>query len=396
MMKKFFKFCTISFVLMATPTMAEDRPGGEQNSAALPAGIITIEREPVPLTVTLSGQALAEEDATIRPLVDGVITDILYRAGASVEKGDPLFQIDQESYTAALEVARAELASAEAAVPSAQVTLSRYEKLVGTGATQAQVDIARTDLRQAQAAVAAAKASVRTAEIILKRTTVASPISGIAATANVSIGDLVTAGQSDMLTTVTRLDPIFVDLSEASSKMLAMRQRIDSGEITRGSKVDAQLLLESGEQYAARGEVVNVGRKVSTSTGTMTVRVKFDNPNMLILPGMFLRVKLTIGHIDAYRIPQLAAKAQPDGTITAWTYDSEQKATQLSLLPVGTNNNAWVVSQGLEGSIPILVDNIDNLQEGTSIKPLAVTINEKGVVTNFGASASVSESNKTQ
>ncbi len=391
-MKKFFKICTISFVLMAAPALAQDRAGGDQSSVALPAGVITIEREQVPLAVTLSGQALAEEDATIRPLVDGVITEILYRAGATVEKGDPLFQIEQEFYAAALEVARAELASAEAAVPSAQETFSRYERLVGTGATQAQVDIARTGLRQAQAAVSAAKANVRTAEITLQRTTVVSPITGIADTAKVSVGDLVTAGQSDMLTTVTRLDPIFVDLSEASSKMLAIRQRIDSGEITRGSKVDAQLLLENGEQYAARGEVVNVGRKVSTTTGTMTLRVKFDNPTMLILPGMFLRVNLTLAYIDAYRIPQLAAKAQPDGTITAWTLNSDQKAENLSLLPVGTHNNAWIVSQDLTGSVPIIVDNIDNLQEGASINPMAVTINEKGVVTTKDSSESSSES----
>ncbi len=344
--------------------MAQNGPvGSKQMSMAQTAGVITIKREPVPLTVTLSGQALAEDDATIRPLVDGVITDILYRAGTTVKKGDPLFQIEQDSYIATLEAARAELESAEAAVPSAQENLSRYEQLAGTGVTQAQVDTARTDLRQAQAAVSVAKADLRSAEIQLQRTNIVSPITGMVDTAQVSIGDLVTAGQTDALATVTRLDPIFVDLSEASLQMLAIRERVDSGEITQGAKIDARLLLENGKQYATYGTVESVGRKVSSTTGTLTIRVKFDNPKQLILPGMFLRVNLTLGQMNAYRIPQLAAKAQPDGTITAWTLNSEHKAKKLSLIATGTDNNAWVVNQGLQGAVPILVDNIDNLQE---------------------------------
>lgn len=378
---KFFIVCTMSLVFMASPVMAQNgATGAEQMSRAQAAGVITIKREPVPLTVTLSGQALAEDDATIRPLVDGVITDILYQAGSTVKKGDPLFQIEQDSYRAALAAARAALDSAEAAVPSAQENLSRYEQLAGTGVTQAQVDVARTDLRQAQAAVSVAQADLRSAEIQLQRTNIVSPISGIAETAQVSIGDLVTAGQADVLTTVTRLDPIFVDLSEASVKMLEMRKRIDSGELSQGAAIAAHLILENGEQYATRGTVESVGRKVSSSTGTLTVRVKFANPEQLILPGMFLRVKLTLGQLSAYRIPQLAAKAEPDGTLTVWTLDDQHTAKKLSLVATGTHNNAWVIDQGLQGSVPILVDNIDNLQEGTPIKPVAVIINDKGVV----------------
>lgn len=390
---KFIIACTIGLLVITSPLMAQNgAAGAEQTPRAQPTGVITVKREPVPLTVTLSGQALAEDDATIRPLVDGVITDILYRAGTMVKKGDLLFQIEPDSYKAALEAARAGLDSAEAAVPLAQENLSRYQQLAGTGVTQAQVDSARTDLRQAQAAVSVAKADLRSAEIQLQRTNIVSPITGMVETAQVSIGDLVTAGQADVLTTVTRLDPIFVDLSEASLKMLAIRERFDSGEITQGAKIDARLLLENGKQYATRGTVESVGRKVSASTGTLRVRVKFDNPEQLVLPGMFLRVNLTLGQINAYRIPQLAAKAQPDGTLTVWILDSEQHAKKLSLIATGTHNNAWVIEQGLQGSVSILVDNLDNLQEGTRIQPVAVIINEKGVVTEQAPSGSALES----
>lgn len=372
--------------------MAQNGPAsGEHMPMAQPAGVITVKREPVPLTVTLSGQALAEDDATIRPLVDGVITDILYRAGSMVKKGDLLFQIEQDSYQAALEAARAALDSAEAAVPSAQENFYRYQQLAGTGVTQAQVDMARTDLRQAQAAVSVAQADLRSAEIQLQRTNIVSPITGIAETAQVSIGDLVTAGQADVLTTVTRLDPIFVDLSEASFKMLEIRKRIDSGELSQGAEIDAHLILENGEHYATRGTVESVGRKVSASTGTLTVRVKFANPEQLILPGMFVRVNLTLGQLNAYRIPQLAAKAEPDGTLTVWTLDDQRTAKKLSLIAAGTHNNAWVIEQGLQGAVSVLVDNLDNLQEGTAIKPVAVSINEKGVVTEQAPAESALE-----
>ena len=393
-MIKLFVFCTISALFIASPVMAQNGPAGAEHlPAAQPAGVITVKRELVPLTVTLSGRALAEDDATIRPLVDGVITDILYRAGTMVKKGELLFQIEQDSYQAALEAARAALDSAKAAVPSAQENFSRYQQLAGTGVTHAQVDMARTELRQAQAAVSVAQADLRSAEIQLQRTNIVSPITGIAETAQVSIGDLVTAGQADVLTTVTRLDPIYVDLSEASLKMLEIRERFDTGEISQGAKIEAQLLLENGEQYAAHGTVESVGRKVSASTGTLRVRVKFANPEQLVLPGMFVRVNLTLGQMNAYRIPQLAAKAQPDGTLTVWTLDSEHKAKKLSLTATGTHNNAWVIDQGLQGTVPILLDNIDNLQEGTPIQPVAVIINEKGVVTEQTSLESALEPN---
>lgn len=389
---KFFIACTLSLVFIISPVMAQNGPAGAEHMAQ-PAGVISVKREPVPLTVTLSGQALAEDDATIRPLVDGVITDILYQAGTTVKKGDLLFQIEQDTYQAALQAARAALDSAQAAVPSAQENLNRYEQLAGTGVTQAQVDMARTDLRQAHAAVSVAKADLRSAEIQLQRTNIVSPITGIVETANVSIGDLVTAGQADVLTTVTRLDPIFVDLSEASLKMLDMRKRIDTGELSQGTEIDAHLILKNGEQYASRGTVESIGRKVSASTGTLLLRVKFANPEQLILPGMFVRVKLTLGQINAYRIPQLAAKAEPDGTLTVWTLDGENTAKKLSLIASGTHNNAWVIEQGLHGTVPVLVDNIDNLQPGTPIKPVAVRINDKGVVIEQAPTESALEHN---
>ena len=315
--------------IFVSGAMAQGGPNPEGTTRAITAGVVILEKQAVPLTLTLSGQALAEKDANIRPLVDGVVTDILYTAGTNVTKGQALFQIEQDTYQTALDVAKANLASAEAALPVAEENLKRYEQLAGTGVTQASVDSARSDYGQAKAAVAAAKADLRTAQINLQRTTIFSPLAGRIENAEVSIGDLVTAGQSDVLTTVTQLDPIYVDLTEASSRVLATRERISSGEITRGDHISARLVLQTGQVYAAEGELVSMGQKVSSSTGTVSIRLKFDNPNRLILPGMFVRTNITIGSIEGYLIPQLSANPQPDGSIKIWVLDEQNKAQRL-------------------------------------------------------------------
>lgn len=369
-------FFILFFLLLSGYSYAQKGPSEQ----VIKSGFITVNRQTVPLTVTLTGQAVAEKNAAIRPLVDGVITDILYLAGSKVDKGAPLFQIEKESYLATLEVARAALESAKAAVPSARENLKRYEKLSGTGVSKSEVDTARTELQQALAAVRSAEADLKTAEINLGRTTITSPIAGIAATADISVGDLVTAGQSDTLTTVMQLDPILVDLAETSSRLLDIRKKIEAGDIKQGDSIHAVLILENSEEYKGEGVILTVGNIVSTSTGTLTVRVRFKNPDHLILPGMFLRAKLTLGTLEGFLIPQLAAEPQADSTIGVWTLSKNNKAKQIFLTPEGSTDTSWIIPHGLENGTVILVDNTDNLRDGISIDPVQVNIDKNGVI----------------
>ncbi len=373
---RLFPGITVLLFLLTGSSHAQDGGAGR----IIKTGTITVARETLPLTVTLSGQAVAEKNAAIRPLVGGVITDILYEAGRKVDKGAPLFQIEKESYIATLDVAKAALESAKAAVPSASENLKRYEKLSGTGVSKSEVDTARTQLQQAQAAVRSAEADLKTAEINLRRTTITSPIAGIAATADISVGDLVTAGQSDTLTTVMQLDPILVDLAETSSRLLDVRKRVDAGDINQGDSIHAVLILENGDEYKGEGVILSIGNKVSTSTGTLTVRVRFKNPDHLILPGMFLRAKLTLGTLDGFLIPQLAAEPQADSTIGVWTLNKDSKAKQIFLVPEGSTDTSWIIPHGLEDGTVILVDNTDNLRDGASVEPVPVEIDENGVI----------------
>lgn len=362
-------------------------PGLAQGMAMGPmqAGFVTLTRTETPVQATLTGQAEAVEDASVRPLIDGLITEILYTPGREVDKDAPLFSIDPQTYEAAVASAEASLRSAEAAVGPARSTVERYERLAGTSISTETLEGARMTLAQAEAAVSVAEAALRTAQISLERTTIRSPVAGVPDIAGVSVGDLVTAGQSTALTTVTSLDPIHVDLSEASARMLELRARIESGAIKTGDRLAVSLTLENGQIFSGTGTLSSIGQRVSTSTGTVRVRFRFDNPDRLLLPGMFMRATVTMGTSDAFLIPQLAATPQADGTIAVWTLSDENRAQQRRLTPTGTTDRAWVVSEGLEDGTRLLVDGIANMAAGTEVVPVAVSISDDGLISNAAA-----------
>lgn len=370
-----------------TLTGAQAQQAGPAGQAPAPvrSAVITLKRSDVPVEITLSGQATAEQSAAVRPLVDGIITGILYTPGTEVKAGTPLFSIDAQSYEASLEAAKASLQSAQAAVPSATSAVARYQKLVGTGATQEQLDSAKMTLAQAEAAVAQAEAALRTAQINLDRTTIRSPVTGVPDVAAVSLGDLVTSGQSTALTTVVSLDPINVDMSEASSRMLDLRTRIANGTVKSGDKLAVSLILENGKAFAGTGTLSSISASVSTSTGTVRVRFRFDNPDRVILPGMFLRANITAGTTNAFLVPQMAAKVQADGTVAVWLVGADSKAEQRKVTPSGSTASAWVVTDGLEEGDQLMVDNIATMSAGTTITPLAATISPNGIVTTTEA-----------
>lgn len=349
-------------------------------ATATKAGVVTLARASVPVTVSLSGQAAAMQSAAIRPLVDGIVTETPYQPGRPIEKGTLLFQIDPATYEASLASAKASLQSAQAALPAAQSALDRAERLVGTSVSQETLDSARVSFAQAEAAIAVAEATVQSAQINLDRTRISSPIAGIPSVAAVSIGDLVTSGQSDALATVTSLDPIYVDLSEASARMLQLRARVDSGEVKPGDRLKVRLTLENGQAFQGEGKLDSVGATVSTSTGTVNVRFEFANPDRLILPGMFVRAELTLGTSQAFLIPQLAATMQADGTLKAFVLGADDAAQEVYLTPIGSTDRAWIVSDGLQDGTKLIVDNLENLTAGAKIDPIAATISDTGVV----------------
>ena len=388
-MSRFPSTALAALLVLAPVTVshAQTAPAASETPQALSVGTVTLAVERVPLRLNVSGVAVASENAQIRPQVAGVVQQILYKPSQPLKVGDPMFQIDATSYQAALAVAEANLASANAARDEAQANADRYGALAGRGVTQADADSARSALLQAEAAVAVAEANVKSAQFNLDNTTIKSPIEGQASVPDISVGDLVTSGQSDALATVTKLDPIYADLADTSAQMLRLRSMFSSGTLQPGDNLGVRLILENGEALSGDGQVISVGEQVSTSTGTFNVRVEIANPDRQVLPGMFVQAQLTFGTMDAVLVPQVAAVAQADGTVQIYLVE-DGKAVARKVAPTGSTDSAWIVPRGLAAGDLLIVDNRDNLRDGIAVAPVAVRVETGGIVRPVEDSAS--------
>ncbi len=368
----------ISLALSASAS-AQPMPGGDRGH--IPAGVITLSEAQVPFSVTLPGRAIAYEEVNIRPRVDGTISEIPYEAGRKVEKGDVLFRIEGDTFEVDVAAVEAEVARAEAAVTAAEATLSRYERLQGTGVTIEDVENARVTVLQNKAELSSANAKLKLARLNLERTEIRSPITGIVAVPEVSVGAVVTANQADALTTVTRLDPIYIDVEESSKRLAEVRALMEGGTLQRGEGLDLTLTLENGVQYDQKGTLESPGTRVSTTTGSFEFRIRFDNPERHILPGQFLRVEIELGTTRAVMVPQGATSRAADGTLTAFVA-VDGKAEQRELTEHGSYQNAWIVTEGITPGEALIVDGLMAMRDGADIQPVSVEISENGVVTD--------------
>ena len=280
-------------------------------------GVVQVSRQDVPRIITLPGRAVAAAAAAIRPRVGGIVTEILYQPGRPIAAGDPMFRIEATTYEANLASAEAQLASARAQLTQAEAAFRRTEQLLGSGSTQAQVETARASFEQAQASVEAADAARRLSEAELGWTTITSPIAGIASIAEVSVGDLVTAGQATELARVTQLDPIEVDMYEPSSRFLSVLDDINAGRLQLNDELRATLTLENGQVYeAVLRRAVERGELHPSVQGRIPLVVQV----VLALPGLECARggvgpgrAFAVSVVDAVVLPALGAHARPGG-----------------------------------------------------------------------------------
>ena len=363
------------------PVLAQGAPGGPGGGPQGPreVGVVTLDRQTVPVSVTLPGRAVAYHQTAIRPQVGGEITEIAYQPGQAVTAGQILFRLDDDQLTATLSAATAAVTSAEAAVKGAQATVGRYDRLQGTGVSRAELESAQVALANAQAALSAAEAERDLAQLAVDRSRIQSPIDGVADLATVSVGDLVTASQADALTTVTQLDPIYVDVSESRARFLRNVDLQMQGALARPEGIEAQLILETGQLYGESGKLVTPGTQVSATTGTVPFRLQFPNPDRLILPGQFVRVQLIVGTVEGVLVPQRATRRAAAGELTAFVA-RDGKADQVTLVESGTHENAWIVTDGAAEGDQLILDGLTNLNDGADITTVPVTIDAEGVV----------------
>jgi membrane fusion protein (multidrug efflux system) len=350
--------------------------------------VVTLHSERVALTTELPGRTASYLVAEIRPQVNGIIQNRYFHEGANVKAGELLYQIDPAPYQSAYAQAKAALATAEAELMTAKANLpaiqSREERLRGLVAVHAvgqqDYDDANAALQQVQATIEArktgieaAQAALDSARINLSYTPIRSPIAGRIGISNVTVGALATAYQPTPLAVVQRLDPIYVDVVQASSSLLQLRQRLDSGRLKKDGTLqsDVTIVLEEGTPYAPHGMLQFRDVTVDPATGSMTLRIVFPNPDHVLLPGMFVRAYVEEGVAEqALLVPQQGVSRNPKGIPVALVVNKDDKVEQRTLELDRAIGNKWLVTSGLVAGDRVIVEGIQKVRPGDRVRPV--------------------------
>lgn len=334
-------------------------------------GFVTMAPTSVPLITELAGRVTAFEMSEVRPQVAGIIRERAFTEGAIVRRGQTLYRIDPRLYEATAAQARANLASAQATADAARVSAGRLKPLAAIEAVSAQdLTDAEAAARQAAAAVAQNRAALDTAQINLGFTTVPAPITGRIGRSLATVGALVTTNQADPLAVIQRLDPIFVDMQQSSAALLALRRGLASGGIAP-TTARVRLVLEDGSDFGFAGTVQFSEVMVNASTGTVTLRAKFPNPQGVLLPGMFVRARFAQGIDDnAFLVPQAGLARGPKGEATVLVVGADNKAVQRPVTAARTFGADWVVTAGLKRGDRVIVQGTASVKPGDTVRPV--------------------------
>jgi membrane fusion protein (multidrug efflux system) len=357
------QFLCLSLLLLCTLSGCASE---EAKPAPPPPGVTVtpVVRKDVDIQQEWVGNTLGNNDADIRPKVDGFLLTQLYSEGSYVTKGQPMFQLDQRQTQAAVQQAQGKLERARAGLAQAQIDVKRYTPLVAQRAvSQAELDKATSTERAATAEADADQAALDNANLNLGWTTVTSPISGIAGISKVGVGDLMTP--STVMTTISNVNPIYVDFSIAEQDYMRFT-REKSGQ-TAGRSL--QLILGDGTLFPQRGRALLVNREVDSRTGTIQVRAEFANPGNVLRPGQYARIRaVTDVRKDALLIPQQAV-SELQGIYQVGVVGSDNKATIKTVTLGPQSGDMWVVKSGLEAGENVIVDGLQRVKTGMTVAP---------------------------
>lgn len=359
-----------TFGLLAACGSGEAERGGRDGQPAQ-VGYVIIQPSSVPIENSLPGRVAAFQISEVRPQVSGVILRRMFSEGSVVRQGQTLYQIDPSIYQAQVAQASANLQSARASAEAASARAARYKPLAEMEAVSKQdYTDALAQSRQANAAIAQNNASLRSAQINLRYTRVPAPISGRIGLSNFTEGALVTANQAESLTTITRLDPVYVDIQQSAPDLLVLRRSLTSGG-TVPTSAQVRLTLPDGSDYGYTGTIQFTEVVVNADTGSVTLRARFPNPQSILLPGMFVTANLAQAiNTTAYLVPQQAIARDPKGNATLWVVGPGNTAVQRTVVAERTEGQNWVVTQGLGAGEKVITQGVGNLREGAKIKPV--------------------------
>lgn len=354
-------------------------------------GVVTVQVEQVTLQTELAGRTAASLTADLRPQVSGIIQKRTFEEGALVKAGQVLYQLDPALHRAAYAQAAADLASAKASLEAATTKSERYAALAKIeGVSKQEADDARAALQLANAGVAQRQAALQAARINLDYTSIKAPISGRIGKSTVTAGALVTAGQPAPLATIRSLDPIFVDLTESNEARLRLRAQLGAGKLKEGS-TKVKLKLGDGSIYAHDGTLEFTEVAVDESTGTVTLRAKFPNPDDTLLPGMYVRAVLDQA-VDqaAILVPQQGITHDAKGNATAMLVVGG-KIEMRTVVAERVIGDRWLVESGLAAGDQVIVEGLNKIGPGMPAKATEVKLVPPGAAEAPAAPAPAGE-----
>lgn len=352
MLRKVLMIC-IAFFLSAC-----DKQNDQILTAtAINVDIVTLKSQPITLTTTLPGRIVSTNTAEVRPQVSGIIKEKLFTEGSEVKEGDILYQIDPDAY-------QAEYNKAYATMVNARLLESRYKQLMTTQS------ISRQNYDDAYTALKEAEAGLKSAEVNLNYTKITAPISGHIGRSLYTKGALVQNGQSSYLTVIQQLDPIYVDVTQSSLDLLKIRQAIASGQLTPIDKnhMAVELRLEDGSVYKQGGSLAIYEVTVEETTGSLTMRAAFPNPNRELLPGMFVHMIVPQGvNTKGILVPQQAISHNIKGVPYVYIVN-ENSLVEQRIIELGPmQGSQWLVNSGLNDGEQVIVNGLQSIREGSKV-----------------------------
>lgn len=330
---------------------------------------VEVVQKNIPIEQEFSGRVVSYMTSEIRPQISGIIKKRLFTEGQMVKEGDILYEIEPETYQAAYNQALANLSQLKAALNVASLKSKRYSMLIkNASVSQQDYDDAQSTYQQAKFNVDAAKAALETARINLERTKIKAPISGKIGISSVTPGSLITAEQSTPLSIIRSIDKVYVDFTQTSIDLLKLKKKLlkDNENI---SDTEVSLMLEDGTEYPLKGKLSTTEVAVNEGTGSVIMRSVFENPDHLLLPGAFARVKLSQYEQKAVLVPQQAIMRSEEGRSQAYVIDGNKvKLVQLSAKE--NLGDDWVVTEGLKNNDKVVIEGVSKLKDGQEVSPV--------------------------
>ena len=350
----------------------KEEAGKQNNQAAamqaIPVTVVLAQATSQPMTVEAVAQTEGASEVEVRPRVGGIVLKKMFEEGAPVKAGQTLFLIDPAPFQIALSLAKAQVAEQQARITQTSRESGRLKELLATQSiSQREYDNATSDVSISQAGMMQAQASIKEAELNLSYTQVRAPVSGIAGRFQLSVGALVAANTS-LLTTIIQISPIWVRFSLSESELITL-----GGQVNTNSVQDVSLILGNGQEYASKGKINFAANQINPSLGTQELRATFANNDKQLLPGQFVRARISTGMREGvFLIPQTAVLTNDQGKFV-YVVNAKNEAVPQPVKVAEWAGSNWIILDGLKQNDRVIIDNLIKLRPGAVVKPQALS-----------------------